>query len=194
MTIVAWLHRLMQATLRSRGSPIRSTSACTIRHVQQTGCQEVSLDRTDWLLLFLTEPSRTGAPSPPLEPIRIMKGMFMITRRGGPDLDHLYRFEPYDYGPFTSEIYRDLDALEAAGLVAQESVPGRSWRAFRPTTAGVDRGRELASSVAPWDAATVGDAYTFVRERSFLKLLRDIYSEYPEYATRTVVKGVSPGS
>lgn len=151
------------------------------------------MERADWLLLFLTEPARRGAQPRGLEPIRIMKGMFLVSMRGEGELADLYRFQPYDYGPFTTEVYRDLDRLDAAALIVQESVPGRSWRAYRPTAAGIERSEGLMPAVAPWEAAVVGDAYRFVEERSFLRLLRDIYRDYPAYASRTVVKGTVPG-
>ncbi len=150
------------------------------------------MQREDWLLLFLATPARSGERPRSLEPLRIMKGLFLMSQRGRGELDDLYQFKPYDYGPFTSDIYADLQVLGLRGLVTQEAVAGRSWRMYRPTTDGIERARELASALAPTDAATIDDAYRFVTTRGFLQLLRDIYAEYPEYAVNTVVQDAAP--
>jgi hypothetical protein len=150
------------------------------------------MQREDWLLLFLATPARSGATPRSLEPLRIMKGLFLISQRGGGELDDLYQFKPYDYGPFTSDIYADLQVLGLRGLVTQEAVAGRSWRTYRPTTDGVERAGQLASEIGPADAATIDNAYAFVTTRGFLQLLRDIYAEYPAYAVNTVVQDAAP--
>jgi hypothetical protein len=71
------------------------------------------MDRRDWLLLFI------GAPGGPYstDQIRVMKGMFLVSKEGPDDLRDLYNFEPYDYGPFDTTIYHDLDTLELEGLI-----------------------------------------------------------------------------
>ena len=150
------------------------------------------MDRTDWLLLFLSDPVRHNARPRSLEPLRIMKGMFLASKRGVGVLKDLYEFRAYDYGPFTAEIYRDLDALAAVGLVVQDAVPGRSWRTYRPTEEGAARAQQLASKIDPQAASTIAEAYSFVANRGFLRLLRDIYAEFPEYAVNTVVKDAAP--
>jgi uncharacterized protein len=148
--------------------------------------------KSDWLLVFLADPALHGVRPRSLEPLRIQKGMFLLSMRGSGELANLYDFRAYDYGPFTADIYRDLDALSQAGLVAEEAVPGRSWRAYRPTTEGVARATELAKSVAPEARQLIDQTYQFVATRAFLPLLRAIYAEFPEYAVNTVVKDATP--
>lgn len=127
-----------------------------------------------------------------LEPLQIMKGMFLATMRGPADAVEGYTFRPYDYGPFTPEVYRDLDELAGAGLIAQEAVPGRSWRTYRPTELGFARAAEALIEAPKPLVQALDDAYQFVSRRGFLRLLRDIYAAYPDYAVNTVVKDASP--
>jgi len=152
------------------------------------------MTRADWLLLFLTSAARNEQRSRSLEPLRIMKGAFLMSQRGEGELRDLYVFEPYDYGPFTPELYSDLDLLATRGLVAREAVAGRSWRMYRPTTDGVAQASDLAANVDGRHLATIDDAYSFVTTRGFLKLLRDLYAEYPTYAVNTVVRDAAPPS
>lgn len=150
------------------------------------------VDRTDWLLLFLTVPARRGARPRSLEPLRIMKGLFLISQRGSGELHDLYAFRAYDYGPFTPDIYGDLDALAEAGLVVEESVAGRSWRTYRPSEDGLAKAERLAEIIDDGSASTLAAAYDFVATRGFLRLLRDIYAAYPDYAVNTIVKDAAP--
>lgn len=152
------------------------------------------MTRADWLLLFLTSPARNGQRSRSLEPLRIMKGLFLMSQHGEEELKDLYLFKPYDYGPFTSDIYSDLGSLASDGLVAQDAVAGRSWRMYRPTIDGIERATDLAANLGPRAEATIDEAYSFVTTRGFLKLLRDIYAEYPAYAVNTVVQDAAPKS
>jgi DNA-binding PadR family transcriptional regulator len=122
----------------------------------------------------------------PLDPVRIQKGMFLLAKRG-PARD-VYDFEPYNWGPFSSEIYRDLDALGADGLVRSEPVPGRTWRLYGVTTAGAQRVRELIEEADPQAVEWLGQARRFVTERSFVALLREVYAAYPEYATNSMLR------
>ena len=72
------------------------------------------LNRRDFLLLFIGLPGdRYG-----LDRIRIMKGMFLFAESGFPKPGERYEFQPYDWGPFSRDVYQDLEALQVAGLVA----------------------------------------------------------------------------
>src|SRR6266508_4536227 len=136
-------------------------------------------DARNWLLLFLAG----NGHEKPLDPIRLQKGMFLLSKRG-PARD-LYSFRPYDWGPFSEEIYRDLDVLEADGLVLSEAVPGRTWRLYRTSREGTRRAQEFASETGKKYADWLLQARRFVTERSFVPLLREIYAAYPEYAGRS---------
>jgi uncharacterized protein len=142
--------------------------------------------RSDWLLLFLSGKA-LGTPEPhPLDPIRLQKGMFLVAKRG-PARD-AYSFRPYNWGPFSPQIYSDLDSLEAAGLVEGRSVPGQTWRLFRTTARGDERAEEVAASLAKSDVEWLAQARSFVTTRSFGRLLEEIYDLYPEYSVNSLLR------
>ena len=139
--------------------------------------------RAEWLLLFLSR-SPFGVVEPAaLDPIRIQKGMFLLSMRG-PARD-IYSFRPYNWGPFSSDIYRDLDELEGSGLLRSESVSGQSWRLYETTSKGESVAQEISLHVAPQNVEWLGRVRRFVTERRFVDLLRSIYAEYPDYATKS---------
>ena len=140
------------------------------------------MERWHLLLLFLG----TGrAADRTLEPVRIMKGMFLLEMRGGLNA-HSYNFEPYDYGPFSASIYRDLELLDVSGLIQRIAIPGRNWSLVHMT----DEGRKLAASLEkkakPEQLELISAVHDEVLDRSFADLLRYIYKEYPQYAVSSV--------
>ncbi len=63
------------------------------------------------MLLIAHEASPRG-----LEPVRVQKALFLLAREGDIPRDEQYRFVPYNYGPMSVGVYRDVAALVAAGL------------------------------------------------------------------------------
>jgi len=146
-----------------------------------------SAGRSDWLLLLLSGEA-TGASGPPeLDPLRIQKGMFLLSVRG-PARD-LYKFRPYDWGPFSAEVYTDLDSLTARGYLNQRAVPGKTWSTYEVTSRGQDVARTVAAVVGPAAVRWLRSAREYLITRSFSQLLREIYAEYPGYAVNSKFEG-----
>lgn len=140
------------------------------------------MTRRDWLLLLF---ALKGAPQG-LDPVRIQKCMFLFAQEGGVDPGESYSFRPYHYGPMSPEIYGDLEHLESAGLINGESVPGYSWKRYRATRAGIEAAREFRNQADTKAIKKLHQIKVGLSQKTFSTLLRDIYSEYPEYATRSV--------
>jgi hypothetical protein len=142
-----------------------------------------ALDRSDWLLLLLDR-GALGAQGPEeLDPVRIQKGMFLLSKRG-PARD-LYHFEAYDWGPFSSAIYADLASLTRQGYLAEEKVRGRTWSTYRVTSRGHERAAAKAAQAGDAGTRWLGQAREFVTTRSFAQLLREVYDLYPDYAVNS---------
>lgn len=135
--------------------------------------------RSDWLLAFL------GAPGRDLDQIRVMKGMFLLSREGPAELRDLYHFEPYHWGPFDKAVYSDLDLLEARGLIASEPVPGTNRRTFRVTSAGRSALDDLRPSFPQAALSAVEEAKSRVADMGFNELLRYVYVRHPDYAVKS---------
>lgn len=143
---------------------------------------EENMERWELLLLFL---GFDRATSSSIDPVRIMKGMFLLEKHGGL-MEHSYYFEPYDYGPFSIFVYRDLDLLEAKGLVERIPSPGRNWSYVRLTEEGRSLVEDLRKKATEQQLELISDVYNQVWRRGFAELLRYIYKEYPEYAGKSV--------
>jgi uncharacterized protein len=146
--------------------------------------QEVK--REDWPLLLLSR-DVLGVDGPEaLDPIRVQKGIFLLSQRG--PKRGIYSFRPYNWGPFSSELYGDLDLLAGLGMVTREHEPGRSWSRFKPTQAGILRAEEAAGKLKPDALEWIGRVRRFLTTRSFDKLLDDVYAAFPEFATESLYR------
>jgi hypothetical protein len=96
-------------------------------------------------------------------------------------------YKPYNWGPFSPDIYADLRQLEAQHLIAREDPPGQTWSIYRATVRGNRRAQDVAAAIGPDQVRWLAQARIFVRARSFVRLLNDIYAMYPEYASKSLL-------
>jgi uncharacterized protein YwgA len=143
------------------------------------------VDKSDWLLLMIASPPAKDG----LDPIRLQKGMFMFARESGVEPAQRYWFVPYNYGPMSPALYRDLNRLERDGLVERLEVPGQSWRRVALTPAGrraAAAARKRARELAPGDHADLRRIKRSITRMTVSELIRDVYDRYPYFASRTV--------
>ena len=137
--------------------------------------------RTEWLLSFIA-----GAEDDDswIDRIRIMKGIFLFQAETDAPTAVNYTFRPYDYGPFTPEIYRDLEALTGAGYIV-ESSGGSAYRATQ-------QGREHLATLKfpPKPQQALMEKRVEVLDLNFRELLKRVYSAHPKSASRSVAKDV----
>ena len=138
-------------------------------------------ERQAWLLLFLG----SEAGSHPVDQVRAMKGMFLIDQELFPPDRRLYRFDAYDYGPFDSTVYRDLDSLKISGKVEITPIPGSNRRIYALSNKGQEAFDKIASNKSASEMDSVQKIKKRVTSLGFEDLLREIYQEYPAYAVNS---------
>lgn len=134
--------------------------------------------KIDWLLL---------AVGTRIDPIQLQKTLFKFAQETPIPEAQKYQFIPYNWGPCATQIYPDLASLREKGYVEYE--PNGDWNAYRVT----DRGRQLAERLRETAVQDVvrqlDEKREWVTSRSFTQLLRDVYSDYPDYAERSLFRG-----
>ena len=118
-------------------------------------------------------------------PVQVQKLFFLIDRNipdeiGGP----LFDFQPYNYGPFDSDVYSVLEDLASESLVEIARV--YTWREYRLTDEGLVRGKRILAQLSVRARSYIGVASAFVRRLSFIELVRAIYAAYPEMRANSV--------
>jgi uncharacterized protein YwgA len=145
-------------------------------------------DRQDWLLLLLALRDASRA----LDPVRMQKGMFLLAQERNIPAHQRYNFEPYDYGPFSSQIYSDLEDLVLRGLVDEIPAPGYTWSQYKASEIGIDTARQILEDLpsglvddVQWLEALKRDVLSL----DFRSLLHHVYESHPEFATKSVFRG-----
>lgn len=138
-----------------------------------------ALNKRDWLLLLLHQK--------PLDRIRLMKALFLIWHRSGRHLEDYYEFTPYMYGPCSFDLYTELETLEQEHLVSQAPHPVAQWASYFLTPVGQSKAAAIQHVAGPQTVHLVRSIAEEVASLGFHALLRKVYSEAPDFASRTVL-------
>jgi type I restriction enzyme S subunit len=113
----------------------------------------------------------------------VMKNMFLLQEEQKVPLG--YSFVPYKYGPFSKEVYEDLEALEREMLVIR-SKKGKS--AERQETAideeAVDEVKQILERLPQDKRQALDEVMGRYASMGFEQLLGYVYTAYPKFAVR----------
>jgi hypothetical protein len=141
--------------------------------------------RQKLLLVFLA-----GGPEA-LDPIRIMKGLFIFSMECPADWlsdEARYQFEPYNWGPFSNDVYTDLRTLRVRNYALTSAEPGRSWEYHQASKQGHRVAKQIHESLDARVVEYLLRLRRYTLSSSFQQLLRAVYAKYPEYAVNSVFR------
>jgi hypothetical protein len=143
------------------------------------------MNRSDLVLAVLA-----ASGGRPYTPIQIQKAIFVVCDHF-PDLisGRKFNFEPYDYGPFDSEVYSEIYALQSAGEAVIAPSPMGQWNTYAASDAGVVRGRELLGEIGARRRDYIQEISRWVRSQSFSSLVKSIYQAYPQMRVNSIFRG-----
>lgn len=142
-------------------------------------------ERARWLLLALNAAGVRG-----LTPVRLQKSLFVFGRRAKIPLGTFYDFEPYHYGPFDVQVYRDAEALADLDLIAIGSA-NSSLRTFRLTSGGRKQAEEIAQRLPSSAVEFLRAVVDWTQRLSFSSLVRAVYEAFPEMSANSVFRDAS---
>ena len=133
------------------------------------------MNKGDWLLLAI------GSQ---IQPIQIQKTLFKFSQEVSVPSREQFAFRPYMWGPYSSELSAEIGRLREAGLV--ESQPtGRGWDTYSLTDMGIERAQSLRRVASEALSNQLDNIREWVTSRQFAKLLKDVYTDCPTYATQS---------
>jgi len=141
----------------------------------------------EWLLAYLALPFDSSDATKSIDPIRIMKGMFLFAMESTLSDESKYHFEAYSYGPCSFEIYSDLDNLVELGMINRESRAGETWPRYSVTSKGISVFQEIKKVADTAGMRQLSQIKNLVLSMSFLALLKYVYKKYPGFATRSLI-------
>ena len=139
-------------------------------------------ERKDWLIVALSE-----SPTGQLSPVQIQKAMFLFKEGAGShfDQEQFYNFSAYHFGPFSPDIYYDLEALERRGLVQIERSDTGKRQAYTITAQGKAAAEQIKAEQHR-ASSYLGNLTRWVQRKSFPALLRYIYRRWPQYRANSI--------
>ena len=138
--------------------------------------------KRDWILLALRKR--------PLDRIRIMKTLFLLWHRSGRNIEGYFHFEPYLYGPCSFDVYTELNQLMKEGAIVQPVYPIQHWAPYYLTPKGIKLAEEAKRRVEIEKRKQIEKIADEVSQLGFYELLRRVYSESPDFAKNSLLKGV----
>jgi hypothetical protein len=146
------------------------------------------LERRDLALAVMSDLAGAAGEEYPLDRIRMQKAVFLLVQRGSAEWRAFYRYVPYDWGPYSSQLVSDVRNLEDDGLVEVERAAGRYGR-YRTTPKGSLAAAEIWERLGAPERDFIRLVRSYVAHRSFTQLLREVYAAYPEFATASRFTG-----
>jgi uncharacterized protein YwgA len=127
-----------------------------------------------------------GGQGAAYSPVQVQKLFFLIDEEvpqsvGGKH----FHFRPYDYGPFDSDVYTEIEQLKRAGFAEIEA---GYYRSYSLTVAGYERGQAVLANIEPAARDFIARSSRWVRKLSFSQLVSAIYKEYPEMKAASVFR------
>ena len=138
--------------------------------------------RTQWLLVALAKAGDRG-----LTAVQMQKVLFLLGERRKSSVGrYFYEFEPYNYGPFSRDVYDDADRLLIDGAVELDTSGGRSLRTYRLTERGKEFALAAERDLPPEGVAYLAEVVPWVQSKTFTQLVRAIYEAYPAMRENSV--------
>jgi len=168
---------------------------------------------TDVLLLLLYAPGTKNEEGEEIKGItRLEKLMFLLYKQSsfkdviGKD----YKFDSYDYGPFSSEIFDDIEALKISGILHEETFMGEklesidfeenemnvnedisnilSMKKYKLTKKGFAISKILFDSINDKQKAEIINIKKKFNSIPITNLLTYVYNNYPDVTKKSVIK------
>jgi uncharacterized phage-associated protein len=136
--------------------------------------------RADWPLLALN-----AADDGVLSPVQMQKVMFLLDKQARNLIEgDFYTFAAYNYGPFSQQIYTDLEWHAREGRIAFDSSQGRGWSNYVITGPGEEHANELHMDADLWEYLV--QIVRWAKSLRFSELVGAIYKAYPDYAKNSI--------
>ncbi len=123
-------------------------------------------------------------------PVQVQKLFFLLDKK----LSHQddwprFNFRAWDYGPFDSDVYSEIEGLEARQLVEISRESGAGLRIYRTTPTGQQEGSSLLRKLDIRMSSYIRRLSEWVHKQSFAELVSAVYKEYPEMRVNSVFQG-----
>ncbi|MBB3931711.1 uncharacterized protein YwgA [Kaistia hirudinis] len=131
-----------------------------------------------------------AADGKPYTPVQVQKAAFLVTRNipGIVTEGPAFNFAPYDYGPFDSSVYSEVESLQNQGLATVGQSYGR-WRTYAANQAGIEAGAQVLAAIPEAQREYILEVARWVRSLDFATLVKSVYQAYPDMKVNSIFQG-----
>jgi uncharacterized protein YwgA len=116
----------------------------------------------------------------------MQKAVFLITQGAlSGAWVNAYPYRPYNWGPYSAELNDDLADWQRRGCMILSYAGGTRYGRYTLTRDGVARAEDAWSEVDAKTWRLLAEVRSWVTSKDFNSLLREVYQEFPEYATQS---------
>ncbi|HHJ17595.1 MAG TPA: hypothetical protein ENJ80_12935 [Gammaproteobacteria bacterium] len=128
-----------------------------------------------------------GGPDATYGPAQLQKLFFLIDREIASLVDGpVFQFNPYDYGPFDSEVYDTVGELQVNGSAVVDH--SQRFRTYSLTPQGYHEGAAILQQMSGDARHFIERAASWVRSVSFQEMVSAIYKQYPDMKANSIFK------
>lgn len=169
----------------------------------------------DLILVLLYAPGADGQPGEPINGItRLQKLVFLLNQGEGPETvvaaAQAFEYQAFKMGPFTKQLYQDLDVLTSLGLVRTSKleylitddrdpdeisdVATRDGKRvvestrYALTPKGLEVGSDLFAGLKKRDREGLEKFKKFFNSIPLRQLLIFVYQRYPDFTTESEIR------
>lgn len=116
----------------------------------------------------------------------MQKAVFLVTQgTRAANWAGSYEYQPYNWGPYSTQLSEDLANWQRQGVMVLSFAGGVRYGRYVLTRDGSRLARELMASVSPNTLRLLTEVRSWVTSKDFNRLLREVYEEFPGYATKS---------
>lgn len=146
---------------------------------------------SDILLLLLYAPGRSGKVNEPIRGVtRLQKELFLAQKALKDEgVKYKYAFRPYNLGPFSKDLYRDIEWLKVENVIDEKQVYSPVAGIYR-TFALTEKGCEEVSNLLRSNDflrifTTINKVKKEYNEMNLLQLVEFTHEVFPDYIKKT---------
>lgn len=118
--------------------------------------------------------------------IRFIKEFFLYSVRYNKKLFKISEFYPYHFGPYSTRFAARVNYLKSMGYVTAE-FSGQDWQYFL-TEIGLEKKNKVFNNISSKTLEIIKNIKEKNRKLNLKELLKEIYFDYPEFTSRTIIK------
>ena len=150
------------------------------------------IHKSIFLLLLLYSKGKSGDLNEKITGItKLEKLLFLVKeevlkKHKLPFEEDYYVFRPYNYGPFTEELFDDIELLSDLGFLPKTDE--RENDDFVLTSEGAQKASEIKDLLPNDIVAGIENIKKNYADRSLNNLLEYVYTKYPDYTLKSQIK------